>query len=148
MNHLNVNSDASFLQLPESLTTSPSQSTFMAEEDASICPLLHNTSSPQLFSHPLTPSPGIASDIGAYIYFYYDAMTSHWRHDCSVYCTADDQVENDDTSESSSGIGMGITNAIGMGTNYHHLHKNGDMHHQVSYLKALKVKSINKWNVL
>lgn len=67
MNHLNVNSEASFLQLPESLTTSPSQSTFMAEEDASICPLLHNTSSPQLFNHPLTPSPGIASDIGAYI---------------------------------------------------------------------------------
>jgi hypothetical protein len=67
MNHLNVNSEASFLQLPESLTTSPSQSTFMAEEDASICPLLHNTSSPQLqlqldYSHPLTPSTGIVSD--------------------------------------------------------------------------------------
>ncbi|KAG5674625.1 hypothetical protein PVAND_004579 [Polypedilum vanderplanki] len=107
MNHLNVNSDSSFLQLPESLTTSPSQSTFMAEEDASICPLLHNTSSPQLqlnldYNHPLTPSTG-NTDI------------------------ADDQVENDDTSSSSSGIGMGIT---GLGTNYHHLHKNGDIHHQ------------------
>lgn len=65
MNHLNVSSDASFLQLPDSLTTSPSQSTFMAEEDASICPLLHNTSSPQLqmdFTHPLTPSTGVVSD--------------------------------------------------------------------------------------
>lgn len=68
MNHLNVNSDPSFLQLPESLTTSPSQSTFMAEEDASICPLLHNTSSVQLFSHPLTPSPGINSDIGEFLF--------------------------------------------------------------------------------
>jgi hypothetical protein len=59
MNPMGVSSDASFLQLPDSLTTSPSQSTFMAEEDASICPLLPNTSNPQLdFSHPLTPSTG------------------------------------------------------------------------------------------
>ena len=58
MNNLGASSDASFLQLPESLTTSPSQSTFMAEEDASICPLLHNTSSPTDFNHPLTPSTG------------------------------------------------------------------------------------------
>lgn len=66
MNHLNVNSDPSFLQLPDSLTTSPSQSTFMAEEDASICPLLHNTSSSQLINHPLTPSPGIPTDNSEY----------------------------------------------------------------------------------
>ncbi|XP_070505120.1 maltase A1-like [Chironomus tepperi] len=147
MNHLNVNSEASFLQLPESLTTSPSQSTFMAEEDASICPLLHNTSSPQLqlqldYSHPLTPSTGIVSD------------------------NPDDQVENDDTSSSSSSSGIGITSAIGIGTNYHHLHKNGDLHHQENgngkkkkhgninfdYLNALNIPltkdlpSFVKWN--
>lgn len=59
MNNIGTSSEPSFLQLPESLTTSPSQSTFMAEEDASICPLLPNTSSPQLdFNHPLTPSTG------------------------------------------------------------------------------------------
>lgn len=59
MNNLNVPSEPPFLQLPESLTTSPSQSTFMAEEDASICPLLPNTGSPPLdFTHPLTPSTG------------------------------------------------------------------------------------------
>lgn len=55
----------------------------------------------------------------------------HWRH--KFFLTADDQAENDDTSSSSSGIGMGITSAIGIGTNYHHLHKNGDAHHQVSF---------------
>lgn len=49
MNNMGTLSDASFLQLPESLTTSPSQSTFMAEEDASICPLLP-TSSPLGFN--------------------------------------------------------------------------------------------------
>jgi hypothetical protein len=54
MDHMGVPPQNGFLQLPESLTTSPSQSTFMAEEDASICPLLPNTSSPQI--HPLTPS--------------------------------------------------------------------------------------------
>lgn len=49
-----------------------------------------------------------------------------------LFFTADDQVENDDTSSSSSSSGIGITSAIGIGTNYHHLHKNGDLHHQVS----------------
>lgn len=79
MNHLNVNSDPSFLQLPDSLTTSPSQSTFMAEEDASICPLLHNTSSPQLFNHPLTPSPGVPTDNSEYIHLCRNGRR-WWRH--------------------------------------------------------------------
>lgn len=69
MNNIGASSDASFLQLPESLTTSPSQSTFMAEEDASICPLLPNTSSPLGFNHPLTPSTGndVNSDAREYL---------------------------------------------------------------------------------
>lgn len=131
MNHLNVNSDPSFLQLPDSLTTSPSQSTFMAEEDASICPLLHNTSSPQLFNHPLTPSPGVPTDNSEYDVIEGIADVTNFLF---VSHTADDQVENDDTSSSSSGIGMGITSAIGIGTSYHHLHKN-DVH-QVSLLQG------------
>lgn len=134
MNHLNVNSDPSFLQLPDSLTTSPSQSTFMAEEDASICPLLHNTSSPQLFNHPLTPSPGVPTDNSEYTHLCRNGRR-WWRHTNVFFPnTADDQVENDDTSSSSSGIGMGITSAIGIGTSYHHLHKN-DVH-QVSSVKV------------
>ena len=60
MNNSRMSTDHSFLnvELPDSLTTSPSVSTFMPDEDASICPLLPNTSpSPPLdFTHPLTPS--------------------------------------------------------------------------------------------
>ncbi|CRL00593.1 CLUMA_CG013853, isoform A [Clunio marinus] len=129
MSNLEVSSDNTFLQLPESLTTSPSQSTFMAEEDASICPLLPNTSSPQLdFNHPLTPSTG--NDINS------DAP--------------DDPIELDDSSSSSSGIGMGIGGIAGIGnvSAYHHLRKNGDVikqengkHGKINYdyLNALNV---------
>lgn len=70
MDHMGVPPGNGFLQLPESLTTSPSQSTFMAEEDASICPLLPNPSSPQL--HPLTPSTvnDIPSDAREYTFHF------------------------------------------------------------------------------
>lgn len=49
---------------------------------------------------------------------------------------------------------MGISSAIGIGTNYHHLHKNGDAHHQVSlmrnsrlnlFIKQKKNSYIGKW---
>jgi hypothetical protein len=54
------------------------------------------------------------------------------HNNIDVICLAcDDTVENDDTSSSSSGIGMALP-SMGIGTNYHHLHKNGDIHHQVS----------------
>ena len=70
---MNSLGNPSFLsvELPESLTTSPSVSTFMPEEDASICPLLGaNSPSPPLdFTHPLTPSTGndINSDARKYL---------------------------------------------------------------------------------
>lgn len=72
---MNSLGNPSFLsvELPESLTTSPSVSTFMPEEDASICPLLGaNSPSPPLdFTHPLTPSTGndINSDARKYLLF-------------------------------------------------------------------------------
>lgn len=61
MNNHGIPQNPSYLsvELPDSLTTSPSVSTFMPEEDASVCPLLGlpTTPSPPLdFTHPLTPS--------------------------------------------------------------------------------------------
>uniref|UniRef100_U5EPQ3 Putative alpha amylase catalytic domain found in solute carrier family 3 member 1 protein n=1 Tax=Corethrella appendiculata TaxID=1370023 RepID=U5EPQ3_9DIPT len=60
MNSLQISTDPTMLSADlSSLTTSPSVSTFMPEEDASICPLLPSTPSPPLdFTHPLTPSTG------------------------------------------------------------------------------------------
>lgn len=60
MNNQDIPANQSYLsvELPDSLNTSPSVSTFrMSEEDASMCPLLPNTPSPPLdFNHPLTPN--------------------------------------------------------------------------------------------
>lgn len=61
MSNQGIPANQSYLsvELPDSLTTSPSVSTFMPEEDASMCPLLGipTTPSPPLdFTHPLTPS--------------------------------------------------------------------------------------------
>lgn len=62
MNTLGISTDPALLSvdMPDSLNTSPSVSTFMPDEDASICPLLPATPSPPPmdFIHPLTPSPG------------------------------------------------------------------------------------------
>lgn len=128
---MGAEAEAAFLQLPESLTTSPSQSTFMAEEDASICPLLPNTSSsPLTFNHPLTPSTG--NDINSDARKYWLEITIFIEFDQNTSNTADDQVEIDDSSSSSSGIGIG--------TSYHHLRKNGDIKSQVS-LRFLKIAS-------
>lgn len=62
MNNLGISTDPALLSvdMAGSLNTSPSVSTFMPEEDASVCPLLPTTPSPPPmdFVHPLTPSPG------------------------------------------------------------------------------------------
>lgn len=61
MNNLEISTNPSLLgvDLPQSLNTSPSMSTFLAEEDASTCPLLPTTPSPppqMNFNDPLTPN--------------------------------------------------------------------------------------------
>uniref|UniRef100_A0AAG5DSG2 Glycosyl hydrolase family 13 catalytic domain-containing protein n=1 Tax=Anopheles atroparvus TaxID=41427 RepID=A0AAG5DSG2_ANOAO len=94
MNHLQISTDPTLLGadlLPESLTTSPSVSTFLPEEDASTCLLLPETPSPPLdFSHPLTPSMGNATDN-----LVRDSVAGE-----------DDQAAETSSSSGSSGIGM------------------------------------------
>uniref|UniRef100_A0A1B0D366 Glycosyl hydrolase family 13 catalytic domain-containing protein n=1 Tax=Phlebotomus papatasi TaxID=29031 RepID=A0A1B0D366_PHLPP len=117
MNNLGISTDPALLgvELPSSLMTSPSVSTFMPEEDASICPLLPTTPSPPPmdFIHPLTPSTGIEEE-----------NTGELRGD-------DAQAETS-SSGSSSGIGIQVT-ANGPGSlfnkhAYQHLGgKNGDI---------------------
>lgn len=69
MNSLEISTDPNLLsaELADTLNLSPSVSTFLPEEDASICPLLPSGSSPSPpleFIHPLTPSPGNDNDGG------------------------------------------------------------------------------------
>ncbi|XP_059616802.1 alpha-amylase 3-like [Phlebotomus argentipes] len=117
MNNLGISTDPALLgvELSSSLTTSPSVSTFMPEEDASICPLLPTTPSPPPmdFIHPLTPNAGIEEE-----------NNEQLRDD-------DAQAETS-SSGSSSGIGIQVT-ANGPGSlfnkhAYQHLGcKNGDI---------------------
>ncbi|GAB0089109.1 4F2 cell-surface antigen heavy chain [Sergentomyia squamirostris] len=115
MNNLGISTDPALLgvDLPSSLTTSPSVSTFMPEEDASICPLLPTTPSPPPldFIHPLTPSTGIEEENNEEL-------------------RGDDAQAETSSSGSSSGIGM-QTNGPGSLFNkhaYQHLgSKSGDM---------------------
>ncbi|XP_055684492.1 neutral and basic amino acid transport protein rBAT-like [Lutzomyia longipalpis] len=121
MNNLGISTDPALLgvDLPSSLTTSPSVSTFMPEEDASICPLLPTTPSPPPmdFIHPLTPSTGI--DEGN-------------NEDLGGEFQGDDAQADSSSSGSSSGIGIQVT-ANGPGSlfnkhAYQHLgSKNGDI---------------------
>uniref|UniRef100_A0A182K387 Glycosyl hydrolase family 13 catalytic domain-containing protein n=1 Tax=Anopheles christyi TaxID=43041 RepID=A0A182K387_9DIPT len=134
MNHLQISTDPTLLGadlLPESLTTSPSVSTFLPEEDASTCLLLPETPSPPLdFSHPLTPSMGNATD-------------NHVRDSVTG---DDDQAAETSSSSGSSGIGMVAPVGAGAGNlfshnSYQHLRKksdvvkagqDGSMHHAAS----------------
>lgn len=114
MNHLQISTDPTLLgvELPESLTTSPSVSTFLPEEDASTCLLLPGTPSPPLdFTHPLTPSMGNADN-------------------CEQVAGDDPAAET--SSSGSSGIGMvgscttGASNLFNNHSDYQHLRKQSD----------------------
>lgn len=108
------------VDLPTSLTESPSVTTFLPEEDASTCPLLPNTPSPPplAFSHPLTPSVDNESND-------------------SVNC--EDTKAETSSSGSSSGIAMDAPDAAATSLfnkhAYHHLGKNGDIAIQENGLK-------------
>ncbi|XP_058125579.1 neutral and basic amino acid transport protein rBAT-like [Anopheles ziemanni] len=120
MNHLQISTDPTLLGadlLPESLTTSPSVSTFLPEEDASTCLLLPETPSPPLdFSHPLTPSMGNPGD----------------NLPCDSVTGGDDPAAETSSSSGSSGIGMvgpvgaAAGNLFSHNT-YQHLRKKSDV---------------------
>ncbi|XP_055644916.1 neutral and basic amino acid transport protein rBAT-like [Toxorhynchites rutilus septentrionalis] len=114
MNHLQISTDPTLLgaDLPDSLTTSPSVSTFLPEEDASTCLLLPGTPSPPLdFTHPLTPSMGN-------------------NENCETIAGDDPAAET--SSSGSSGIGMvggcstGAGNLFNNHSDYQHLRKKSD----------------------
>ncbi|XP_017841197.1 uncharacterized protein LOC108598932 isoform X2 [Drosophila busckii] len=60
MDNMGISTEPSFLEveLPQTLLESPSTSTFLPDEEASICPLLSNSSilGPASLSHPLNPN--------------------------------------------------------------------------------------------
>lgn len=105
MNNLEISTDPSLLSvdLPSSLNTSPSVSTFLPEEDASTCPLLPATPSPPPMAciHPLSANNGDEKLMA---------------NDAATEC--------DDSSSSNSGIGINLP--IGS-HHYHHLEKKCDI---------------------
>ncbi|XP_037814476.1 neutral and basic amino acid transport protein rBAT-like isoform X1 [Lucilia sericata] len=118
MNTMGISTDPALLdvELPRTLIESPSVSTFLPEEEASICPLLssntNGTTTPLTFSHPLTPC--IDNDN--------DSNTS------ANLCNEDAKVETSSSSGSSSGIGMSVPDATSTALfnkhSYKHLQKN------------------------
>ncbi|KAM7354720.1 amino acid transporter heavy chain SLC3A1-like [Cochliomyia hominivorax] len=118
MNTMGISTDPALLdvELPRTLIESPSVSTFLPEEEASICPLLssntNGTTTPLTFSHPLTPC--IDNDN--------DSNTS------ANLCNEDAKVETSSSSGSSSGIGMSVpdatTTTLFNKHSYKHLQKN------------------------
>ncbi|XP_036321094.1 uncharacterized protein LOC118735445 [Rhagoletis pomonella] len=99
MNTMGISTDPTLLsvEMPTTLMESPSVSTFLPEEESSICPLLsttNGTSTPVTFSHPLTPC--IDNDSTASVNLCND--------------DADAKVETS-SSGSSSGIGMDAPDA-------------------------------------
>lgn len=118
MNTMGISTDPALLdvELPRTLIESPSVSTFLPEEEASICPLLssntNGSTTPMTFSHPLTPC--IDNDN--------DSNTS------ANLCNEDAKVETSSSSGSSSGIGMSVPDATSTTLfnkhSYKHLQKN------------------------
>lgn len=100
------------MNIPISMITSPSVSTFMPEEDASTCLLLPATPSPPPmdFIHPLTPSTG---------------------NDENTNELAGDDARAETSSSGSSGIGMdmpiaGTTTLYNNKNVYQNLENNGE----------------------
>lgn len=109
------------MNIPISMITSPSVSTFMPEEDASTCLLLPATPSPPPmdFIHPLTPSTG---------------------NDENTNELAGDDARAETSSSGSSGIGMdmpiaGTTTLYNNKNVYQNLENNGETI-QVGMLKS------------
>lgn len=118
--------------LPSLLTTSPSVTTFLPDEEASTCPLLPAVTPsppPMDFIHPLTPSTG---------------------NDGNGTETATDDLQAD---SSSSGSSSGI-NIQAPFNKYHHLGNNGDFNMQengskqngVNGIKSKKNGGMMNWN--
>ncbi|XP_023163875.2 uncharacterized protein LOC111594688 [Drosophila hydei] len=112
MDNMEISTEPSFLEveLPQTLLESPSVSTFLPDEEASICPLLSSNSAlgQSLLSHPLCPNI-VASD-----------MTS--SNISNTDCKADTS-----SSGSSTGIAMDAieaTSSLFNTVNYHHLQNN------------------------
>lgn len=102
MNNLELSTETGLIgaQIPVSMVTSPSVSTFLAEEEASMCPLLLPATPsppPMDFVHPLTPSTGEIEE--------------------NLTDAADDGQAETSSSSGSSGIGMDI-NVAGTTTLY------------------------------
>lgn len=150
MNNLNASSDATLLgvDLPQSLNTSPSMSTFLQDEEASTCPLLSMQSTPSPppmhFNHPLTPSS--------------------LNDDC---VQQNDEINGDEaraeeTSSCSGSSGMGIdvvqvvagTTTVFNQNVYQHLGKNGEqlpeseqkLHGNLNLPDGKDVPSFVYWN--
>uniref|UniRef100_A0A1A9W5C9 Glycosyl hydrolase family 13 catalytic domain-containing protein n=1 Tax=Glossina brevipalpis TaxID=37001 RepID=A0A1A9W5C9_9MUSC len=112
MNTMGISTDPALLQveLSQNLIESPSVSTFMPEEEASIYPLLssnmNGTVTPLTFSHPLTPC--IDNDNDSNI--------------STNLCNEDGKVETSSSSGSSSGIGISVPSDIDASTTLFNKH--------------------------
>lgn len=109
MDNMEISTEPSLLEveLPQTLLESPSVSTFLPDEEASICPLLSsNTALGQtLISHPLSPNV-VPSDI---------TSSNISNTDCKAETSS---------SGSSTGIAMETTASLFNKVNYHHLQNN------------------------
>lgn len=112
MDNMEISTEPSFLEveLPQTLLESPSVSTFLPDEEASICPLLSsNTALGQtVISHPLSPNV-VPSDI---------TSSNISNTDCKAETSS---------SGSSTGIAMDAmetTASLFNKVNYHHLQNN------------------------
>ncbi|KAL9930755.1 amino acid transporter heavy chain SLC3A1-like isoform 1-T2 [Glossina fuscipes fuscipes] len=112
MNTMGISTDPALLQveLSQNLIESPSVSTFMPEEEASIYPLLssntNGTITPLTFSHPLTPCIDNDNDSN---------MSTN-------LCNEDGKVETSSSSGSSSGIGISVPSDIDASTTLFNKH--------------------------
>lgn len=150
MDNLDISVNQSLLgvNLPQSLNTSRSMSTFLPEEDASTCPLLPTTPSPPPFNDPLTPNT---------------------LNDNLAQQTNDENFVNnaraaeEETSSCSGSSGMGIDGQVVAGTTtvfnpnencYQHLGKNGEvipesetkLHAHLNLPDSKDVPSFVYWN--
>ncbi|KAL7740864.1 hypothetical protein ACLKA6_014029 [Drosophila palustris] len=134
---MEISTEPSFLEveLPQTLIESPSVSTFLPEEEASICPLLsrNNALGAELLSHPLSPTI-ITNDI---------TSSNISNTDCKAETSS---------SGSSTGIAMDAmdtsTNLFNI-VNYHHLQDNNMTMNQESSTHRRKAKdtpSFVSWN--